>query len=89
MSYFRTSNHKLYYARTVSEGTGNCGPNVSWACEEIPSTIFGAPIGRSAITVHGNKVHILVETASGKRDIPLDDQPLDQNDWCGGLGWGR
>lgn len=70
MTYFRSSNNKLYYARTVSEGTGNCGPNVSWACEEIPSTIYGAPIGRSAITVHGTKVHILVETASGNATYP-------------------
>ena len=65
MSYFRTSNNKLYYARTVPAGTGNCGPNTSWVCEEVPGSLYGAPIGRSAITVNGSKVHILVETASG------------------------
>ena len=70
MSYFRTSNNKLYYARTMPAGAGNCGPNLSWACEEIPSTIYGAPIRLSAITVRGTKVHILVETASGNATYP-------------------
>lgn len=70
MSYFRTSNNKLYYARTMPAGTGNCGPNLTWACEEIPSTIYGAPIRLSAIAVRGTKVHILVETASGNATYP-------------------
>lgn len=70
MSYFRSSNNKLYYAHTVAAGTGNCGPNATWACEEVPVTIFGAPIGLSAITVRGTKVHILVETASGNATYP-------------------
>jgi hypothetical protein len=70
MSYFRTSNNKLYYAHTVPAGTGNCGPDVSWACEEVPTSIYGAPIGRSAIVVHGSKVHILVESSSGNATYP-------------------
>jgi hypothetical protein len=70
MSYFRTSNNKLYYARTVPAGTGNCGPDVSWACEAVPTSIYGAPIGRSAIAVHGSKIHILVESASGNATYP-------------------
>ena len=70
LSYFRTSNSKLYYAHTVTAGAGNCGPSLSWACEEVPSTIYGAPIGRSAITVHGTKIHILVETPSGNATYP-------------------
>ncbi len=63
MSYYRSSNQKMYYARTVTAGTGNCGPNVSWACEELPSSalFFGAPKGRSAITVRGNKVTIIYD----------------------------
>ena len=69
MSYFRTSNNKLYYAHTVPEGTGNCGPSAGRA-KRSPRSIFGAPIGRSAITVHGTKVHILVETASGNATYP-------------------
>jgi hypothetical protein len=68
MSYFRTSNNKLYYAHPVAEGTGNCAPG--WACEEVPTSIYGAPIGRSAIAVHGNKVHLLVETASNNATYP-------------------
>lgn len=62
MSYFRTSNQKMYYAHPVAAGTGTCGPNLSWACEEIPTTLYGAPKGRSAITIHGSKIHLLVET---------------------------
>jgi hypothetical protein len=70
MSYFRTSNNKLYYAHPVSAGTGNCGPSAGWACEVVPTSIYGAPIGLSAITVHGSKVHILVESSSGNATYP-------------------
>ena len=73
MTYFRSSNNKLYYAHPLSPGAGNCGPSVSWACEEIPATIYGAPIGKSAITVQGNKVHILIESAS---NIPAYPQMI-------------
>ena len=70
ITYFRSSNNKLYYAHPLSPGAGNCGPNVSWACEEIPATIYGAPIGKSAVTVHGTKVHILIESSSNSSDYP-------------------
>lgn len=73
ITYFRSSNNKLYYAHPLSPGAGNCGPNVSWVCEEIPATIYGAPIGRSAITVHGTKVHILIESSS---NIPAYPQMI-------------
>jgi hypothetical protein len=85
MSYFRTSNNKLYYAHTVPAGTGNCGPNVSWACEVVPTSIYGAPIGRSAITVHGSKVHILVESSSGNATYPSTITRLTKT--IGALDW--
>jgi hypothetical protein len=73
MTYFRSSNNKLYYAHPLSAGAGNCGPNVSWACEEIPATVYGVPIGKSAITVQGSKVHILIESSS---NIPAYPQMI-------------
>ncbi|MCX6598093.1 MAG: hypothetical protein NTV70_17190 [Acidobacteria bacterium] len=86
MSYWRSSNNKLYYARTVAQGTGNCGPNGTWACEEIPTTIYGAPIGRSAITITGNnKVHILVETASANPSYPSRISRITKT--VGAAGW--
>lgn len=84
MSYYRSSNNKLYYARMVTEGTGNCGPNVSWACEEIPTTFFGAPKGKSAVTIRGTKVSIIFDvpgTSNYLSRIILIEKTIGSTEW--------
>jgi hypothetical protein len=61
MTFFNSSTKKIYYAHTVQPGTGNCGPQTSWACEEVPGNLWGAPKGRSAIAVSGTTVHVIYE----------------------------
>jgi hypothetical protein len=61
MSFFRTDTKRVYYAHPVQAGTGNCGPQTSWACEEVPGNLWGDPLGRSAIAITGNTVHIVYE----------------------------
>lgn len=88
MTYYRSSNQKVYYAHTVNPGTGNCGPNLSWACEELPSSAlnYGAPKGRSAITVRGNKVTIIYDvpgTSQYLSRILMVEKVIGSTSWVG------
>ena len=89
MSYFRTSNDKLYYARTVPAGTGNCGPNATWACEEVPWSIFWSTDRTQRHHSARRQGPYPGRNCIGQRDLPFHGQPPDENDRRGQLGCGR
>ncbi len=85
MSFYNSSDKKIYYAHPVPPGAGNCGAQLSYACEQVPGNLWGNPVGRSAIAIIGSNVHIIYEAPyqSGLQQVFYYTKPINSPAWAG------